>query len=55
MYNIAIVGYGNLGRGVELSLKKNADLNLVGVFTRRDPKTVNTVDAALIYQNKHQN
>ena len=46
MYNIAIVGYGNLGRGVELSLKKNADLNLVGVFTRRDPKTVNTVDAA---------
>ena len=46
MYNIAIVGYGNLGRGVELSLKKNADLNLVGVFTRRDPETVNTVDAA---------
>jgi len=28
MHNIAIVGYGNLGRGVELSLANNSDLNL---------------------------
>lgn len=34
---IGIVGYGNLGRGVELSLVKNPDLELVGIFTRRDP------------------
>lgn len=35
---IGIVGYGNLGRGVELGLFKNPDLELVGIFTRRDPK-----------------
>lgn len=35
---IGIVGYGNLGRGVELGLLKNPDLELVGIFTRRDPK-----------------
>ena len=43
MYHIAIVGYGNLGRGVELSLEKNPDLNLVGIFTRRDPSTVKSI------------
>lgn len=29
---IAIAGYGNLGRGVELSISKNPDMELVGVF-----------------------
>jgi diaminopimelate dehydrogenase len=33
--NIAIVGYGNVGRGVEAALKLNADTELVAVFTRR--------------------
>ena len=37
---IGIVGYGNLGRGVELSIKQNPDTELAGVFTRRDPSTV---------------
>lgn len=37
---IGIVGYGNLGRGVELSLVKNPDLELVGIFTRRDPSNL---------------
>lgn len=37
---IGIVGYGNLGRGVERALSQNADMELVGVFTRRDPATV---------------
>lgn len=37
---IGIVGYGNLGRGAELAIRQNADMELVGVFTRRDPKTV---------------
>ena len=38
--NIEILGYGNLGRGVECAVKANADAKLVGVYTRRDPKTV---------------
>lgn len=37
---IGIYGYGNLGRGVENAIKQNADLELVAVFTRRDPSTV---------------
>ena len=37
---IAITGYGNLGRGVELAIRQNDDMELVGVFTRRDPSTV---------------
>ncbi len=39
---IAIYGYGNLGRGVEAAIKYNNDAELIGVFTRRDPKTVET-------------
>lgn len=42
--NIGIVGYGNLGRGVELAIAQNSDLNLVAVFTRREPSTVQTVN-----------
>ena len=34
---IAIYGYGNLGRGVEAAIAQNDDLELVAVFTRRDP------------------
>ena len=34
---IGILGYGNLGRGVECAVKANDDLELVAVFTRRDP------------------
>ena len=37
---LAILGYGNLGRGVEAAIKQNDDMELVAVFTRRDPKTV---------------
>lgn len=39
---IGIVGYGNLGRGVETSIALNPDLSLVGVFTRRSPESVVT-------------
>lgn len=42
MINVAIIGYGNLGRGVERSIKQNPDMNLVGVFTRRSPESVET-------------
>ncbi len=37
---IGIFGYGNLGRGVENAIKQNDDLELVAIFTRRDPSTV---------------
>ena len=37
---IGILGYGNLGRGVECAIKQNPDMELVAVFTRRDPAGV---------------
>ena len=37
---IAIYGYGNLGRGVQAAINQNDDMELVGIFTRRDPATV---------------
>ena len=37
---IGILGYGNLGRGVECAIKQNADMELAAVFTHRDPATV---------------
>ncbi len=37
---IAIAGYGNLGRGVETALGRNPDMELVGIFTRRDPASI---------------
>lgn len=37
---IAIYGYGNLGRGVESAIRQNPDMELVAVFTRRDPASV---------------
>ena len=46
---IGILGYGNLGRGVECAVKQNPDMKLVAVFTRRDPAGVKilTEDAAV--------
>ncbi|MEF2920430.1 MAG: diaminopimelate dehydrogenase [Acutalibacteraceae bacterium] len=38
---IGIYGYGNLGKGVENAVSKNPDTELVAVFTRRDPSTLN--------------
>lgn len=40
MIRMAIVGYGNLGRGVETSIRQNKDMELVAVFTRRDPASI---------------
>ena len=37
---IGILGYGNLGRGIECAVKQNDDMELVAVFTRRNPDTV---------------
>ncbi len=40
MIRIGIMGYGNLGRGIECAVKQNADMELKAVFTRRNPETV---------------
>ena len=40
---IAIYGYGNLGRGVELAVRQNPDMQLVAFFTRRPPETLKTL------------
>ena len=37
---LGILGYGNLGKGVELAVQQNDDIDLVSVYTRRDPSTV---------------
>lgn len=46
---IAIYGYGNLGRGVELAARQNKDMEMVGVFTRRAPETVKTLTGIPVY------
>ena len=47
---IAILGYGNLGRGVEAAIAQNDDLELAAVFTRRDPAglTIHTPDVPVL-------
>ena len=47
---IAILGYGNLGKGVECAIKQNDDMELYGVFTRRDPDSVKTLTNAKVYK-----
>lgn len=58
---IGIAGYGNLGRGVESAIAQNADMELVGVFTRRSPEDVqllsdvvpvHTLDSVKDFQDK---
>lgn len=44
---IGIAGYGNLGRGVEHAISQNSDMELVGVFTRRDPSSVQLLDPSV--------
>jgi len=46
---VGIVGDGNLGRGVEYAISQNPDMELVAVFTRRDPSTVNVASNASVY------
>lgn len=37
---LGILGYGNLGKGIECAIKQNEDMELAAVFTRRDPESV---------------
>lgn len=46
---IGIVGYGNLGKGAALAVAANEDMTLTGVYTRRDPSTVQVVTGASAY------
>ncbi|MBQ9782044.1 MAG: diaminopimelate dehydrogenase [Clostridia bacterium] len=46
---IAIYGYGNLGKGVEIATKYNSDVELIGVFTRRNPHDVKTLLGTKVY------
>ncbi len=47
--DIAIFGYGNIGRGVECAVAQNPDAKLVGVFTRREPSSVRTLTGAPVF------
>ena len=40
MIKVGIVGYGNLGKGVEAAISQNSDMELAGIFTRRDPGSI---------------
>ncbi len=40
---IGIMGYGNLGKGIECAIKQNDDMELVAVFTRRQPETLSVL------------
>ena len=47
--NIAIYGYGNLGKGVEYAVRQNPDVTLTGIYTRRDPAAVHPVGNVPVY------
>ena len=47
---IGIIGYGNIGRGVELAIEQNPDMALIGIFTRRNPNDLGkTTKARLLH------
>ena len=54
MIKIGIVGYGNLGRGVECSIRQNPDMELHAVFTRRKPETLKilTPDVPVVHMDE---
>ena len=49
MIRIGVVGYGNLGRGVECAVKQNSDTSIYAVFTRRNPSEVKTLTGVPVY------
>jgi len=52
MTRIAIYGYGNLGRGVECAARQNADIEVTGVYTRRDPAALKTLTGLPVYRSE---
>ncbi|MDE7095133.1 MAG: diaminopimelate dehydrogenase, partial [Anaeroplasmataceae bacterium] len=49
MIRIGICGYGNLGKGVEAASLQSPDMELVGIFTRRNPKDVKVKSNTPVY------
>ena len=49
---IGIVGYGNLGRGVEKAVKQNDDISLEAIFTRRDASTIKHEGCEMVHISK---
>lgn len=49
MIKVGIAGYGNLGKGVEKAVSAAKDMELAGIFTRRNPESVKTVSNAPVY------
>lgn len=47
---IGIVGYGNLGKGVELAILQNPDMELVAIFTRRSPSSIESQSPVVAIQ-----
>ena len=43
MIRTAIMGYGNLGKGIECAIRQNEDMELKAIFTRRAPETLHTL------------
>jgi len=56
MIRIGILGYGNLGKGIESAITQNADMELKAVFTRRNPDsvTIRTVGVPVLHTDKLQ-
>lgn len=48
MIKIGIIGYGNLGKGTEMAIKQNPDMELVAIFTRRKPEDLKTLTGAKV-------
>ena len=46
---IGIYGYGNIGKGVELASNQNKDVEVVGIFTRRNPNDIKTLCGSKVY------
>lgn len=52
MIRIGLYGYGNIAKGVECAVKRNDDMEISCVFTRRDPATVKTLSGAPVFKNE---
>ena len=51
---IGILGYGNLGRGIECAIQKNDDMELVAVFTRRNPDSITLLTKGVSVYSVHE-
>ena len=49
---IGILGYGNLGKGAEIAITKSEDMELVAIFTRREPTNLKTITNAKVVNIK---